>query len=130
MANNTVGELIIVNSLPTQQELINQSITVGGVTKTFQFPVIFRVIDADTNISSDFSYLDANTSYPMNLSESSISKWRMDEAPYKEGDLVFNDNSFWRSKVNNNTVEPINVWIPSSITNKLSSLTSVYGEES
>lgn len=32
MANNTVGELIIVNSLPTQQELINQSIAVGGGT--------------------------------------------------------------------------------------------------
>ena len=31
MANNTVGELIIVNSLPTQQELINQSITVSDV---------------------------------------------------------------------------------------------------
>ena len=61
MANINVGELIVVNVLPTQTELNNGSITVGGVTKTFNFPVVFRVIDPLASASVDYTYIDAVT---------------------------------------------------------------------
>ena len=61
MANINVGELIVVNVLPTQTELNNGSITVGGVTKTFNFPVVFRLIDPLASASVDYTYIDAVT---------------------------------------------------------------------
>ena len=61
MANINVGELIVVNVLPTQTELNNGSITVGGVTKTFNFPVVFRVINPLASVSVDYTYIDAVT---------------------------------------------------------------------
>ena len=61
MANVNVGELIVVNVLPTQTELNNGSITVGGVTKTFNFPVVFRVIAPLASASVDYTYIDAVT---------------------------------------------------------------------
>lgn len=59
MANINVGELIIVNLLPTQLELNNKSITVNGVTKTFIFPVVFRVINSEASASVDYTYLNS-----------------------------------------------------------------------
>ena len=61
MANINVGELIVVNVLPTQTELNNGSITVAGITKTFNFPVVFRVIDPLASASVDYTYIDAVT---------------------------------------------------------------------
>ena len=61
MANINVGELIVVNVLPTQTELNNGSITVGGVTKTFNFPVVFRLINPLASASVDYTYIDAVT---------------------------------------------------------------------
>ena len=61
MANINVGELIVVNVLPTQTELNNGSITVGGVTKTFNFPVVFRLIDPLASASVDYTYINAVT---------------------------------------------------------------------
>ena len=61
MANVNVGELIVVNVLPTQTELNNGSITVAGITKTFNFPVVFRVIDPLASASVDYTYIDAVT---------------------------------------------------------------------
>ena len=61
MANINVGELIVVNVLPTQTELNNGSITVGGVTKTFNFPVVFRLINPLASASVDYTYIDAAT---------------------------------------------------------------------
>ena len=61
MANINVGELIVVNVLPTQTELNNGSITVGGVTKTFNFPVVFRLLDPLASASVDYTYIDAVT---------------------------------------------------------------------
>ena len=57
MANINVGELIIVTSLPTQIELNNKSITVDGITKTFEFPVVFRTINGAASV--DYTYLNA-----------------------------------------------------------------------
>ena len=61
MANVNVGELIVVNVLPTQTELNNGSITVAGITKTFNFPVVFRVINPLASASVDYTYIDAVT---------------------------------------------------------------------
>ena len=61
MANVNVGELIVVNVLPTQTELNNGSITVAGITKTFNFPVVFRVINPLASVSVDYTYIDATT---------------------------------------------------------------------
>lgn len=61
MANVNVGELIVVNVLPTQTELNNGSITVAGITKTFNFPVVFRVINPLASASVDYTYIDAAT---------------------------------------------------------------------
>ena len=61
MANVNVGELIVVNVLPTQTELNNGSITVAGITKTFNFPVVFRVINPLASVSVDYTYIDAVT---------------------------------------------------------------------
>lgn len=61
MANINVGELIVVNTLPTQLELDNQEITVGGITKTFNYPVVFRVIDPLASASVDYTYINAVT---------------------------------------------------------------------
>ena len=61
MANINVGELIVVNVLPTQTELNNGSITVAGITKTFNFPVVFRVINPLASASVDYTYIDAVT---------------------------------------------------------------------
>ena len=59
MANINVGELIVVNTLPTQTQLNNQSITVGGVTKTFQYPVVFRKVGSGLTNSVDYTYRNA-----------------------------------------------------------------------
>ena len=61
MANINVGELIVVNVLPTQTELNNGSITVASITKTFNFPVVFRVINPLASVSVDYTYIDAVT---------------------------------------------------------------------
>ena len=61
MANVNVGELIVVNVLPTQTELNNGSITVASITKTFNFPVVFRVINPLASASVDYTYIDAVT---------------------------------------------------------------------
>ena len=61
MANVNVGELIVVNVLPTQTELNNGSITVASITKTFNFPVVFRLIDPLSSVSVDYTYIDAVT---------------------------------------------------------------------
>jgi hypothetical protein len=59
MASINVGELIVVNALPTQTELNNKSITVGGVTKNFNFPVVFRRVGAGLSASVDYTYRNA-----------------------------------------------------------------------
>jgi hypothetical protein len=56
VANINVGELIVVNVLPTQLELNGGSITVSGVTKTFTFPVVFRI---NNSVTVDYTYLNA-----------------------------------------------------------------------
>lgn len=57
MANIDVGELIVVSTLPIQIELDNKSITVDGITKIFDYPVVFRTISGGSSV--DYTYLNA-----------------------------------------------------------------------
>lgn len=125
MAQDTVGTLIIGNYLPTQQELINKSITRNGVTTTFDFPLIFRLVDNQSGLTTDFTYLSEINSFSTPLDSSAIQIWSQDSIPFNEGAVTQNKGSIYRSLINNNNNEPTVFWNEIPI-NSLITITATY----
>lgn len=110
MAQDTVGTLVIGNYLPTQQELSSKIITRNGITTTFDYPLIFRLVDNNSGLTTDFTYISATNSFSSPLDSTAIQIWLINSIPFNEGAVVQNKGSIYKSLIPNNNDEPTVFW--------------------